>query len=485
MSEVQGRLPLSSRFARAASARTLALAFAAVAVAFIVSTAVSEYDQVEIQHASAQITGNSAPSIQFLATVRGGLLRYTLLADDEIDRGLEGMPETPARMRLQARQEMKEAWESYRSLPTFPDEKRLWPAAEEGVAAVNQAVARLEDQIAHRDWRGAHTTLEDSFKPAADRFNETLLQIVEVDAHWGAKLAARIDTLGSSSVRTAVLLDGVSVLLTLLTGLLLWRVLRRYTSLVERRADELELFAGRVAHDVLGPLGAATLALDVAERECPPGGRLARIVASGKAGLQRARTIADGLLEFARAGARPQPGARADVVEVIRAVVDEVKPAADERGIVILVEAVQPGHAACSPGILTSVVSNLVRNAVKYVGEGPRRRVTIRAWPAAGSRVRIEVEDNGHGLPPGLGDHVFDPYVRGPGSKQPGVGLGLATVKKVTEAHGGRVDVRSVPGLGCRFGVELPAAAAPRGRAPGRGGQAVDIAGPERALPAP
>jgi len=49
--------------------------------------------------------------------------------------------------------------------------------------------------------------------------------------------------------------------------------------------------------------------------------------------------------------------------------------------------------------------------------------------------------------------------VRGPGSGKPGIGLGLATVKKVTEAHGGRIDVRSSPGLGCHFGVELPAAA--------------------------
>jgi signal transduction histidine kinase len=477
------RSSLSSRLGRAASGRTLALAFAAVAVAFVASTAVSEYDQVEIQRASVQITGNSAPSIQFLAALRGDLVRYTLIVDDVIDRGLQNMPEAPPRLVAGARRNMQESWDSYHALPTFPDERALWPTAEKAYGSVRQGMSRLDDQMSHRDWAGAHETLEKQLKPAADRLDETLLQLVEINAHEGSQLAQRIDWLGRRSVLLAVLLDGISVLLTLLTGLLLWRVLRKYTSITERRAEELELFAGRVAHDVLGPLGAATLALDVAERELPAGGRQARIMASGKAGLQRARTIADGLLEFARACARPQPGGRADVIEVIRAVVEEVQPDAEERGITVQIEAVQPGAVACNAGVLTSVVSNLVRNAVKYVGDGPRRRVTIRAWPAD-KQVRIEVEDNGRGLPPNLGDQVFEPYVRGPGSKEPGVGLGLATVKKITEAHGGRVDVRSVPGLGCRFGVELPVAPAVPGRPAGRGGRVAEPA-PDHALSAP
>jgi len=112
---------------------------------------------------------------------------------------------------------------------------------------------------------------------------------------------------------------------------------------------------------------------------------------------------------------------------------------------------------ACGPGMLTSIVSNLVRNAVKYVGDGAGRRVTVRARPA-GPFARLEVEDDGPGLPPGLGANVFQPYVRGAATGKPGIGLGLATVKKVTEAHGGRIDVKSAPGEGCRFEVDLPVA---------------------------
>jgi signal transduction histidine kinase len=471
------RLPLPSR-PGGASGRAVALAFVAVAVVFVTSTAVAEYNQVEIRRAAAQVTGNSAPSVQTLSAFRSDLRRFTLLADDEVDRGEKGQARESAVELAASRRSMDDAWAWYRTLPTFPGERELWPAADAARSNMEGAMFRLDDAMERGDWNTARAVLETELKPAADRLDLTVQRLVDINAGWGATLAARIDGLGRQSVLLATALDGISVLLTILTALMVWRVVRGYTSLVERRAEELELFAGRVAHDVLGPIGAATLALDVAEREAAPGGRTARIIASGRGGLRRARTIADGLLEFARAGAQPQPGARADVLEVVRAVVEEVQPEAQARQIALLVEAVQPGEVACSPGILSSVVSNLVRNAVKYVGEGPRRRVTIRARPA-GTRVRLEVEDNGHGLPEGLGEHVFEPYVRGGDSKEPGIGLGLATVKKITEAHGGTVDVRSVTGLGCRFGIELPAAPAlpvPRGG----GGGAARLAAPAR-----
>jgi signal transduction histidine kinase len=177
----------------------------------------------------------------------------------------------------------------------------------------------------------------------------------------------------------------------------------------------------------------------------------------------RARLIADGLLAFARAGARPEPGVEADVAEVIAGAIKEIAAGQGEREreIPLVSEVDAPGKVACNPGVLASLVSNLLRNAIKYAGDVPAPRVVVRASSCAdrhGARVRIEVEDNGPGLPPELGEQVFEPYVRGPNSGQPGIGLGLATVKRIADAHGGRVGVRSVLGAGCTFSVELPAA---------------------------
>ena len=122
------------------------------------------------------------------------------------------------------------------------------------------------------------------------------------------------------------MLDAICVVLTLVAGSLAWRLVRRTTALLERRADELEAFAGRVAHDVVGPLSAANLALDLLARGTASPERAARAIESGRAGIMRARLIADGLLAFARAGARPEPGVEADVAEVIAGAIKEIAP---------------------------------------------------------------------------------------------------------------------------------------------------------------
>jgi signal transduction histidine kinase len=446
--QAQGRAPRS--------ALALYVAFAAVSVAFLVSTVISEYADVRIQRAAARITGKTSPAVASLAVLRGELRWHELLADDLADRGVDGVAQPPSPELGHARAAIDRAWGEYRALDGAREE-RLATDTAALKAELDAAIDRFEGQAARAAWSEARATVAKVLRPAIERLDEVLMRLVERNAQQGALLAEQIQRLGRQSIALAVALDATSLLLALFTAFLVVRVVRRYTALVERRAEELELFAGRVAHDVLGPLGAASLALDVAATEATPGSRTARLVGSGRSGLRRARTIADALLEFARAGAQPTPGERADVAEVVRAVADEVEPEAKLRGVAVDVD-LAPGLAVgCGPGMLTSIVSNLVRNAVKYVGDGAGRRVTIRARPA-GMFVRLEVEDDGPGLPPGLGVNAFQPYVRGAATGKPGIGLGLATVKKVTEAHGGRVDVRSAPGEGCRFEVDLPVA---------------------------
>jgi signal transduction histidine kinase len=455
---------------RFSSGRTLLLAFSGVAVAFVLSTAVAEYSDLEIQRAATQIMGSAAPGIANVAALRSEIRRFVLLADDAVDRGVDGLYQAPEPDLWRARDGIDRTWAEYRRLPVTDPDAAVADETRKIKEALDASILRLDRQMARNAWSEARDTLAMTIRPITERLDETLLRLVERNAARGAALASHIEILGRRSIGLAFGLDAISVLLALFTASVMIRVVRRYTRLVELRADELELFAGRVAHDVLGPLGAASLALDVAAADALAGSRAQRVIASGQAGLHRAQSIADALLDFARAGAQPTPGMRADVAEVVRAVLDEIAPEAQARQVTVQVEMAQPGAVACAPGILTSIVSNLLRNAIKYVGDAPRRRVTVRALPV-GRVVRLEVEDNGPGLPEALGQQIFQPYVRGAGSREPGIGLGLATVKKITEAHGGRIDVRSVPGLGCRFGVELPCVPEAPGRTRSRPGR--------------
>ena len=443
------------------SGRTLLIAFGAVAAAFILSTAVAEWSDLGIRRASQQIAGNTAPSIEHLALLRADLRRITLLDDGDLDAALEGRPPFQ-RKRIDATlTAIEHDWNGYHALPTLPGEADLVPAAERAQMDLATAIARLEQIERDPDRAQVRAVLEKELQPAAGRLDAAILRLIDFNAARGGELARTIGKLGRQSVVNAIVLDAVCVLLTFVAGSLAWRLVRRTTALLERRADELEAFAGRVAHDVIGPLSAASLALDLLARGTAPPERVGRAIESGRAGINRARLIVDGLLAFARAGARPEPGIEADVAEVIAGAIKEIAPGDGEREIPIVSEIDAPGTVACNPGVLASLVSNLLRNAVKYAGGVQSPRIVVRARvieDRRDARVRIEVEDNGPGLPPELGEQAFEPYVRGRNSRQPGIGLGLATVKRIADAHGGRVDVRSVSGVGCTFIVELPAA---------------------------
>ena len=106
------------------------------------------------------------------------------------------------------------------------------------------------------------------------------------------------------------------------------------------------------------------------------------------------------------------------------------------------------------------MLKNFLSNAVKYSPRGGR--VLVQARPAADRPGMIEmaVEDDGVGIPAEALPRIFDPYVRvahPETARAPGLGLGLSLVRALAHAHGGLVEVESLPGKGSRFRVLLPA----------------------------
>ena len=111
------------------------------------------------------------------------------------------------------------------------------------------------------------------------------------------------------------------------------------------------------------------------------------------------------------------------------------------------------------PDALDRMVKNLLSNAVKYSPRGGL--VCVSAGPAEDQPGMIElaVEDDGVGIPAEQLPRIFEKYVRVPHpdtATARGLGLGLSLVKALAEAHGGRVEVESLPGKGSRFRLLLP-----------------------------
>jgi signal transduction histidine kinase len=111
------------------------------------------------------------------------------------------------------------------------------------------------------------------------------------------------------------------------------------------------------------------------------------------------------------------------------------------------------------PDALDRMVKNLLSNAVKYSPRGGRVAVSAGAAADQPGMVEVAVEDDGIGIPPDQLPRIFDKYVRVPHPETAstrGLGLGLCLVKALAEAHGGRVEVDSLPGKGSRFRLLLP-----------------------------
>jgi two-component system, OmpR family, phosphate regulon sensor histidine kinase PhoR len=106
-------------------------------------------------------------------------------------------------------------------------------------------------------------------------------------------------------------------------------------------------------------------------------------------------------------------------------------------------------------GYLLIVITNLVENALKYSHDP---EITISTW-MNGSDLVLSVKDNGKGIEKKYHSKIFKKFYRVPNGEQVsarGFGLGLAFVKRIVQAHHGKINVKSKPGVGSEFSISLP-----------------------------
>jgi signal transduction histidine kinase len=218
-------------------------------------------------------------------------------------------------------------------------------------------------------------------------------------------------------------------------------------TMLERQRE----FVADASHELRTPLTSVLASLELLAEELV--GEQAETAQAALRSARRMGRLVGDLLLLARADAkRVQPHHPTELDEVVMEAASEIGPMAEDHELQIdAVPVVVPG----ARDELHRLVLNLIENAVRHTPPGTHIRASLARHNGDATLV---VEDDGPGIPPELGEHVFERFVRSGRDGAPGSGLGLSIVRAVAQSHGGSVWLEpSTSGRGARFVVRLPA----------------------------
>ena len=232
----------------------------------------------------------------------------------------------------------------------------------------------------------------------------------------------------------------------------------------ERLSRMKDEFLAMLAHELrnpLAPISSSSALLGLQFRDEPRVRQASAII--GRQVKHMSRLI-DDLLDVSRVtrGLVTLQVDDVDLCEVVRSALDQTHPLIEEKSHRVELDLPQyPLQVRGDATRLIQAVANILNNAAKYTPPAGTIRVSLALHAG---RARLQVRDNGSGMPPDLLPSVFDLFTQGARTlarSQGGLGLGLALVKKLVELHGGEVGADSAGvGLGSVFTIELPCAPA-------------------------
>ncbi len=228
-------------------------------------------------------------------------------------------------------------------------------------------------------------------------------------------------------------------------------------ALARQRDHQLTVLAG-IAHDLRNPLSALSLTTEIFDesRPLPDERRLRQGLGVVRRQVRTLARMVDDLLDAARleAGKVELELESHDLRQLVRQST-ELLDAGTRRIEVVL--GAEPLLVLGDSTRLEQIITNLVSNALKF---SPADRPVLVRAARAGGEIVLSVQDQGVGLSPAEVEQLFVPFQRLGGSRgTTGSGLGLSIVRRLVEAHGGRIEIESEKERGSTFEVHLPLAA--------------------------
>ncbi|HWG89585.1 MAG TPA: ATP-binding protein, partial [Candidatus Thermoplasmatota archaeon] len=235
--------------------------------------------------------------------------------------------------------------------------------------------------------------------------------------------------------------------------------LRRRVRELEAANRELEAFSYTVSHDLRAPLRGMEYLSRILEEDAAAALRpedqetLRRL----RQESLRASRLVDDLLALSRV-ARAEIHAQAiDLAAIAQTIVTELEDREPDRAVTVTIQT-EEMDALGDPALVRLVLENLLSNAWKFTRRCPDAHIEVGATSRENATRTFFVRDNGAGFDPADASRLFQPFQRlHPQKDFEGTGVGLASVRRIIERHGGEVEAEGRPGHGACFSFTLPA----------------------------
>jgi signal transduction histidine kinase len=234
-------------------------------------------------------------------------------------------------------------------------------------------------------------------------------------------------------------------------------VVEEATRRLEEARHAQDRLIAEAAHELRTPLGLMRTEVDLALRRHRDPDELRHALEEVRREVDRLARLSSRLLDLAAVGRGTWDRAPGDLAEVARESVEAARGLAEEKGILVHLDAPVPVALSFHDGGMRQAIDNLISNAVKYSPRGGEVRVAVERL---GPMARVSVSDQGPGIPFEERERVFEPFHRGEnGSPEPGLkggaGLGLSIVRAIAQHHGGRAFVAG-GAKGAEVVLEIP-----------------------------